>query len=236
MKGSEIAIIIPSFNEKKNFEILLKDIQRFLPDARIVIVDDSPPDKTRELTDFLHREYPNTILISRGQKLGRGSAVLTGLSEALKDKNVRYLFEMDADLAHAPSEFERFLALKDTNDLVIGSRYMAGSNIVKWPLRRLVQSKVINAGLNMWLGLRLTDYTNGFRLYSRKAAEFLVKAHLRESGFIALSEIAYKLKQNGFRIAEVPISFRDRTAGASNANMKELVRSLMGAIRIRVLQ
>jgi dolichol-phosphate mannosyltransferase len=233
MRSSDIAVIIPSYNEKKNLEVLLKDILTYLPGALIVIVDDSPADKTYELSEFLHRDFPKTVLISRGQKLGRGSAVLRGLAEALKHKDIRYCFEMDADLAHSPAEFKRFLALWDKADLVIGSRYLAGSRIVKWPLQRFVQSKFINAALDIWLGLHLTDYTNGFRLYSRKAAEFLLGVRLKESGFIALSEIAYKLKRIEFRIAEVPISFRDRKHGASNANFKELLTSLMGAIRIR---
>jgi dolichol-phosphate mannosyltransferase len=185
---------------------------------------------------MIRRDFPKTILISRGKKLGRGSAALRGLAEALKHKEIRYFFEMDADLAHSPAEFDRFLAVRHEADLVIGSRYLKASHIVKWPRRRLIQSRVINALLNFWLGINLTDYTNGFRLYSRAAAEFLLGARLQETGFIALSEIAYKLKQNGFRITEVPISFRDRTYGASNANLKELMRSLAGAIRIRMLQ
>lgn len=223
MNNSDIAIIIPAYNEVENLRILLKDVRRYLPDAQIIIVDDSP----------VKTDYPGAIVISRQRKLGRGSAVLTGFSEALKDKTIKYLFEMDADLAHSPSEFERFLVKRNEADMIIGSRYLGTSRIVKWPKYRLIQSKLINTFLNMWLGLNISDYTNGFRLYSRVAAEFLVRASLKESGFIALSEIAYRLKKNGFRITEVPISFRDRTHGASNANIKEVFQSLIGAIRIR---
>jgi dolichol-phosphate mannosyltransferase len=226
MNNAQVAVIIPAYNEEKNLYILRKDIQRYLPGALVVIVDDSPA-KLYLLGAFI---------VSRGIKLGRGSAVIRGLTEALKHKEIQYFFEMDADLAHSPAEFDRFLAVRSGADLVIGSRYLKQSHIVKWPFRRFIQSRIINALLNIWLGLHLTDYTNGFRLYSRKAAEFLQDAQLRETGFIALSEIAYKLKRNGFRITEVPISFQDRKYGASNANLKELVRSLAGAIRIRVLK
>jgi dolichol-phosphate mannosyltransferase len=236
MNNPEISVIIPAYNEQANLQILLKDIVRYLPGALVVVVDDSSSDKTLQLSRMLRRDFPKTVLISRGRKLGRGSAVIRGLAEALKCKEIQYCFEMDADLAHSPAEFKRFLALRDKEDLVIGSRYLTGSHIVKWPRYRLIQSKLINSFLNMWLGLHITDYTNGFRLYSRKAAEFLIRASLKESGFIALSEIAYKLKRNGFRITEVPISFRDRKHGASNANLKELLRSLAGAVRIRMLQ
>ncbi len=236
MNNQGISVIIPAYNEQKNLSILLKDIEKYLPDALIVVVDDSPANEVIQLSGMLQRDFPNVVLISREHKMGRGSAVIRGLAEALKHKEIQYCFEMDADLAHSPAEFGRFLAVRRGADLVIGSRYLKQSHIVKWPWRRLIQSRVINALLSIWLGLHLTDYTNGFRLYSRKAAEFLVRVHLHETGFIVLSEIAYKLKQNSFRITEVPISFRDRTHGASNANVKELLRSLAGAIRIRMLQ
>jgi dolichol-phosphate mannosyltransferase len=236
MSNLGIAVIIPAYNERQSLQILLKDIGRNLPDALVVVVDDSSSDEAIRLSEMLRLNFPKTILISRGQKLGRGSAVIRGLAEALKHRQIQYCFEMDADLAHSPAEFSRFLAVRKGTDLVIGSRYLKQSHIVKWPWRRLIQSRIINASLNIWLGLRLTDYTNGFRLYSRKAAEFLTGACLQETGFIALSEIAYKLRRNGFRITEVPITFRDRTYGASNANLKELVRSLVGAVRIRMLQ
>jgi dolichol-phosphate mannosyltransferase len=236
MNNSDIAVIIPAYNEQGNLRILLKDIEQYLPSALIVIVDDSSSGESRVFLTYFHRNYPKAILISRGKKLGRGSAVIRGLEEALKNKKIHYCFEMDADLAHLPSEFDRFLTIRNTADMVVGSRYLHESKIVKWPVRRLIQSRIINILLNIWLGLHLTDYTNGFRLYSRKAAEYLVAAHLREEGFIALSEIAFKLKKNGFRIAEVPISFQDRKFGRSNANLREILRSLVGAIRIRVVQ
>jgi dolichol-phosphate mannosyltransferase len=236
MNNAQIAVIIPAYNEEKNLRILLKDIGKYLAGVLIVVVDDSSSEEAIQVSGMLRRNFPNAILISRGQKLGRGSAVIRGLTEALKHKEIQYCFEMDADLAHSPAEFGRFLAVRYDVGLVIGSRYLKQSHIVKWPRHRLIQSRIINTFLNIWLGLQLTDYTNGFRLYSRKAAEFLIGTYLRETGFIALSEIAYKLKRNGFRITEVPITFRDRKYGASNANLKELLRSLAGAIRIRMLQ
>lgn len=118
-------------------------------------------------------------------------------------------------------------------DLVIGSRYLNKSRITKWPLKRLILSKIINFFINKWLGLKLSDYTNGFRLYNRKAVEFLTKVPLKEKGFIALSEIAYRLKKNNFKISEVPIVFTDRTYGKSSAGLKEFVASLIGIVRIK---
>lgn len=224
MDSASIAIIIPAYKEQQNLRILLKDVQRYLPRALIVVVNDSPSD---------HEEYPGVILIARETKMGRGSAVLRGFTEALKHKEIKYFFEMDADLAHLPAECKRFLAVRPSADMVIGSRYLESSRIVKWPLYRLVQSKVINIFLRYLLGLHISDFTNGFRLYKRPVVKFLINTPMKERGFIALSEMAYKIHKHGFSITEVPVSFTDRKFGSSSANIHELFVSLIGAFRIR---
>ena len=235
-----IGIIIPSYNEAANIEILTKRIFLYLPEAKIIIVDDSNPKENSSIKKYVRERNPpaggkKIILISRLKKLGRGSAVIDGLKEMLKNKSINYFFEMDADLAHNPQDFQKFLvSMKSTKaDLVIGSRYLEKSKIIKWPLKRLILSKIINTFINIWLGLKLSDYTNGFRLYNRKAVDFLIKAKLKEKGFIALSEIAFKLKKNKFKIAEVPINFTDRKYGKSSAGVGEFAWSLIGIIRIR---
>jgi dolichol-phosphate mannosyltransferase len=226
MNSTNVAVIIPAYNEEKNLQILLKDIKAYLPNARIVVIDDSSVPMTMKFSS-------DVIYIARGRKMGRGSAVIRGLAEGLKHKDVQYFFEMDADLAHSPAEFGRFLVKREEADMVIGSRYMVGSTIVKWPRYRLVQSRIINFFLRYLLGLQISDFTNGFRLYSREVAEFLTYTPVKEKGFIALSEIAYKVQKRGFKIAEVPVTFKDREFGKSNANLRELLLSLLGAFRIR---
>lgn len=235
-----VGVIIPSFNETTNISLLTKKIFSFLPDARIIIVDDSKIEnnlKLKKILDFdSHLKNKNVLLISRFKKMGRGSAILRGFKGMLKNKQVKYFFEMDADLAHDPKDFNKFLdAIKSKKaDLVIGSRYLAHSKIIKWPLKRLILSKMINSFINIWLGLRISDYTNGFRLYNRRSVEFLTKIKLKEKGFITLSEIAFRLKKNGFKIAEVPINFTDRTYGKSSADPKEFASALIGIIRIKM--
>lgn len=230
------SVIIPSFNEAKNVQLLIKKIYRYLPDAIVVVVDDSNHIENDRLKKNLKLENKSVMVISRYKKLGRGGAVLDGMREILKDKSIKYFFEMDADLAHDPKDFQKFLTSMISNkaDLVIGSRYLSKSKIIKWPLKRLILSKIINFFINIWLGIKLSDYTNGFRLYNRKAVEFLTKVNLKEKGFIALSEIAYRLQTNNFRISEVPIVFTDRTYGKSSANFKEFIASLIGIIRIKI--
>ena len=236
----KIGIIIPSYNEVANISLLTKKIFSFLPKATIVIVDDSNLQENKKLKASLRSvislNRKRIILVSRLKKLGRGSAVITGLNEMLKNKTIRYFFEMDADLAHDPKDFQKFLSAVTANnaDLVIGSRYLHESRIIKWPIWRLVLSKFINTFINIWLGLKLSDYTNGFRLYNRNAVEFLTKTQLKEGGFISLSEIAFRLKNNNFKIVEIPTSFTDRVYGKSSANCKEFVSSLIGLVRIKI--
>lgn len=229
-----IGIIIPSYNETANIRILTKRIFFYLPQAKIIVVDDSSSKENKRLKQ--ETIFKNIAVISRLKKLGRGSAVIIGFREMLKNKNINYFFEMDADLAHDPKDFQKFLTSMTSNKsaLVIGSRYLSKSRIIKWPIKRLILSKIINFFINIWLGLKLSDYTNGFRLYNRKAIEFLTKIHLKEKGFISLSEIAYRLKKNNFKIDEVPIIFTDRAHGKSSANFKEFISSLIGIIRIRI--
>lgn len=230
------SVIIPSFNEAKNVQLLIRKIYVYLPDAKVIVVDDSNHKENEELKKNLKLENKNIMVVSRHKKLGRGSAVINGMKEMLKNRSIKYFFEMDADLAHDPKDFQKFFTSMNSNKaaLVIGSRYLSKSRIIKWPMKRLILSKIINFFINIWLGLKLSDYTNGFRLYNLKAVEFLTKIHLKEKGFIALSEIAYKLRANNFKISEVPITFTDRDYGKSNANFKEFIASLIGIVRIKI--
>lgn len=224
MKNKEVAVIIPAYCESDNLKILLPRLRKTLPGVYVVVVDDSE----------CPMEYSNVVTIHRGTKKGRGSAVLDGMKCVLRKPYIQYVIEMDADLAHDPGECRRLIEASEHSDMVIGSRYMHGSRIENWPMYRLVQSRIINFFLRFLLGLRLTDFTNGFRLYKRPVVEFLVKTGVKEKGFIALSEIAYKVHRHGFRISEVPVSFNDRKFGISNANLRELLASLIGAFRIRI--
>ena len=184
-KYDHVSIIIPAYNESKNLQILTSKILRKYPNINIVIVDDSDKEKNIKLKRTLKFNKQINI-ISRLKKMGRGSAVLEGFRFALKNKKIKIFVEMDADLAHEPDELPLFLKEIKSNDMVVGSRYLSKSKIIKWPIARLIQSRIINYFLKIWLGLNLTDYTNGYRAYSRRAVEFLVKQKLKEMGFISL--------------------------------------------------
>jgi len=143
---------------------------------------------------------------------------------------------MDSDLAHSPSEMTKFIEKISGGsfDLVIGSRYITGGKTVNISKFRVILSKMINFFLRLWLGLKVSDYTGGFRLYSRSVVIFLLSTGLESKGFIALSEILFKLSRNGFRIGEVPISVNDRKHGKSNVDIRELTDSLFFVIKMRL--
>jgi dolichol-phosphate mannosyltransferase len=233
-KNNKIWIVVPSYNEVQNLEILLKRIDTELAKSSIVIVDDSKLSENKKLKQIV-KNKKNVTLISRFKKAGRGSAVLEGFKYALKDKQMSYVFEMDSDLAHDPKEFKRFFKKVDKGyGLIIGSRYLPGGKIINIAPNRTIMSRVINKFLYYWLGMHLSDHTSGFRLYSRQAAEFLTNAQIQSKGFIALSETAYKLFLAGFTIAEVPITWNYRLYGKSNVNLKELYISLISIIKMRI--
>ncbi len=235
MKNKNIAIVIPSYNEVKNISILMKGIYKFLPDSKIIIVDDSSFDENKKLKKMV-KVKKEIILISRLKKSGRGSAVIEGFREALKNKNIEYIFEMDSDLAHDPEEFARFIKkLSEKNyDLIIGSRYLPGGRIKNIAKNRTILSRVINVFLRYWLGIHVSDFTSGFRLYSRDAVKYLTQTKIKAKGFITLSEVLYKLYKKGFDIGEVPITWNFRKYGKSNVNSSELFNSLYFVLKMRV--
>ncbi len=233
---NNLAIVIPSYNEVKNISILIKEIHKNLNGAKIIIVDDSSVLENEKLKKIV-KNKKNIILISRFKKEGRGSAVLEGFGEALKDKNVKYVFEMDSDLAHDPREMKRFIKKIDIGkyDLIIGSRYLPGGRIKNIAPNRTIMSRVINKFLYYWLGIHLSDHTSGFRLYSRKAVSYLLKTKIKSKGFITLSETAYKLYLAHFSIGEVPITWNFRIYGKSNVNLRELFTSLFFVVKMRIV-
>ena len=228
-------IIIPTYNEKKNIKILLNKIFNILQNIRVLIIDDTPNQEIKsEIVEF-----KNVTYIHRVDKKGRGSAVLTGMNHALQNYDFTYLIEMDADLSHNPNELPDNLAfcLKNKLDLLVSSRYLKKSKIINWPLKRKILSYLANFLAKNILKVPIQDYTNGFRIYSKKSSEHVVKNCGKVGdGFIILSEILVHLYYSGFNIQERPTVFVDRVRGNSNVNLIEIIRSLLGLFKIYFLK
>ncbi|MEI8229675.1 MAG: polyprenol monophosphomannose synthase [Candidatus Peregrinibacteria bacterium] len=233
MPNAPTLIIIPTYNEKENIDELLKRLFALYPTIDVLVVDDHSPDGTQDLVRDRQKEYgERLILIGREGKNGRGSAVLEGFSFALQH-GYQQVIEMDADFSHQPEDIRLFLDTIRTCDFVTGSRHLAGSVMHQRGLGRRIISVLANTYARLVLGIPLTDYSNGFRCYSRRALESLRPEDIQSKGYVVLSETAYQLYRNNMRIGEVPVTFYDRARGTSNFGLHEILEGFVAILRIR---
>ena len=227
---NNISIIIPTYKEKDNIFKLTQMILNILPKAIIYIVDDT---KNLNLKRYFKNKRIKYFL--RKNKKGRGSAVLYGLNKSLQKKTHKIFIEMDADFSHNPNELRKKINYftKKKLDLLISSRYLKKSKIINWPISRLLFSKLSNLLARILLRVGVTDYTNGYRVYSRKSAELIVKKCGKiGDGFIVLSEILLTIKLKKYKIDEMPSIFINRKRGESSINLKLIIQSLFGIIKL----
>ena len=230
----EINIIIPTLNEHQNIFFLLKKIRKFLKTSIICVVDDSKNNKTEIL--LRKKKIKKLIYFHRIGKNGRGSAVLFGLKKILSNKKDTEIFvEMDADFSHNPTELKKNLLIfkKNKSDLLISSRYLKQSKIINWTISRRIFSFLANKLANFFLRCGVSDYTNGYRIYSKRAVKLILKKCGRiGDGFIVLSEIILILKLKKYRINETFTKFVNRRRGESSVNLKLILNSLYGLIKL----
>lgn len=230
----KLLVVIPTYNEALNLPHLVPRILAVMPEAEILVVDDGSPDGTADVARRLGTEHGGSVrLLERTTKAGRGGAVLAGLRTGREHGGYDAYLEMDADLSHQPEELPRFLEAAKDADMVVGSRYLDGARIEGWSWRRRAWSRMSNRLIRLVLGVPLSDFTNGYRLYSPRAVDHLAEAPLRETGYITLSEWAYVLHAAGMRLAEVPTVFINRRFGTSNMSAAEALNALRGLIRMK---
>tara|TARA_B100000787_G_scaffold160574_2_gene139715 strand:- start:938 stop:1678 length:741 start_codon:yes stop_codon:yes gene_type:complete len=232
IKVQKIAIIIPTFNELGNIESLIQEIQNNLPESTIFIVDDS---KTKEIGNLIRSKNLRAKYFHRENSRGRGSAVLFGINKALEENRFNIFIEMDADFSHDPKELKKNIKYFSTNtlDLLIASRYLKDSKIINWGLNRRILSKLSNLLARNLLGIKIKDFTNGFRIYSKRAAEKITKKCGNiGGGFIILSEIIVVIKNNSFNIGEIKTIFVNRIRGESSVNIRLIIASLYGILKL----
>lgn len=231
---NKIAIIIPAYNERKNLKKLVDQINSNLNDIQILIIDDSKVNDSEQTII----DKKNVHFIYRGKKLGRGSAVLFGLKECLK-KDYNIFIEMDADFSHDPNELPDKIDffLNNNLDVLIASRYLKNSKIVNWSLSRRIFSKLSNFLAKRLLRIPVSDYTNGYRLYSREAAQLITRECGKiGDGFIVLSEILLVTSLNKLKIGEISSIFINRIRGESSVNVKLIFLSLFGLLKLFILK
>lgn len=213
-------VIIPTYNEIENIEKIIRAVFNSLPDTHILIVDDNSPDGTANKVRELMNDCDSKLhLLERPGKLGLGTAYCEGFDWAL---NMGYdaIFEMDADFSHDPAELPNFLNALKENDLVIGSRYINGVNVVNWPLRRLLLSYFASMYTRVITGLPIHDATGGFKCFRAEMLRKINLKSIKSNGYGFQIEMNYRMWRLGAKIKEIPIIFIDRRSGVSKMNKK----------------
>ncbi len=224
-----ISIILPTYNERDNLEILVKKILKVLNreniKGSIIIIDDNSPDGTGKIAQKLSIAYSNKIIyISRKSKQGLGSAYIVGFKKALS-LGSKYIFEMDADLSHSPDDIPKFLKTIKKYDLVLGSRYINNGKIKNWNLNRKLISKGGTIYAKTILNLPINDLTSGFKCFRRKVLEKIDLNNIQSDGYAFQIELTYKVAQYGFKIKEIPITFHERKRGISKFSKKIFIEA-----------
>jgi dolichol-phosphate mannosyltransferase len=215
-------VVLPTYNERVNLPLIVPQILEQDPRLEILVVDDNSPDGTGQLADELAATNPRVHVMHRAEKAGLGKAYLAGFRWALERK-YDYIMEMDADFSHDPKFLGQLLAAAQNADLVIGSRYRAGVNVINWPISRLLLSIGANQYARAITGLPLTDSTAGFKCFRREVLEAIDFEKVRSNGYSFQIEMSFRAWKKGFRLVEIPIVFTDRMEGQSKMN-KRIVR------------
>jgi dolichol-phosphate mannosyltransferase len=212
--ANDTLIIIPTYNERETIGVIIPDIVKAVPGAHILVVDDGSPDGTSAYVKETFGAIGAVFVLDRTKKEGLGRAYVAGFRWAL-ERSYRYVFEMDADYSHDPKYLPDFLKAIASSDLVIGSRYISGVNVVNWPMSRLLLSYFANKYAGFVTGIPVRDCTSGFKCFRRAVLEALDLGRVASSGYSFQIEINHAVWKMGFRISEVPIVFTDRSRGTS---------------------
>ncbi len=237
MKKEKIMIVLPTYNEKDNLEKMIARLMELPYDIHVLVVDDNSPDGTGDIADRLAKENDKINVLHRQGKLGLGSAYIAGFKWTLKNTNIQYIMEMDCDFSHDPNYIPQLVepVIKGEADLVLGSRYVNGVNVVNWPLKRLLLSYFASIYTRIITGLPVHDATGGFKCFSRKVLEKIDLDKIKSDGYSFQIEMNFYAWKKGFRIKEVPIIFVDRLAGVSKMNKGIVYEAIWMVWRLRLL-
>jgi dolichol-phosphate mannosyltransferase len=233
---SDSLVIIPTYNEKENIEKILRFVFNLPKAFHVLIIEDNSPDGTADIIKRLMKEFPDRLFIEeRKGKLGLGTAYIHGFKWALARK-YEYIFEMDADFSHNPADLiKMYDAIKRENaDLVIGSRYIKGVNVVNWPMGRVLMSYYASAYVRFMTRMKVRDTTAGFVCYTRKVLEAINLDRIRFIGYAFQIEMKYTAWKLGYKIFEEPIIFTDRTEGQSKMSSGIFKEAIFGVISLRM--
>jgi len=207
-------VIIPTYNERENIEKLLSTVLSKDAALEVLIVDDNSPDGTAEIVKSMMASEGRIHLLERPGKMGLGSAYVAGFKYALQ-RDYEFILEMDADFSHNPDDLPKLLEAAHSKDLVIGSRYSNGVNIVNWPIKRLLISYFASKYVRTITAMPIKDPTGGFKCFRRRVLESIDLDKILSDGYAFQIEMNFRAWVKGFRIQEVPIVFTERLNGVS---------------------
>ena len=233
---SDALVIIPTYNEKENIELIIKAVFDQQKDFNILVVDDNSPDGTTSIVKSLMENYPNQLFIEeRTGKNGLGTAYIHGFKWALA-KGYEYIIEMDADFSHNPKDLVRLYdaCAKNGADVSVGSRCSKGVNVVNWSMKRVLLSYFASKYVRFITGIPVHDTTAGFVCYKRKVLETIQLDRIKFVGYAFQIEMKFKAWKHKFNIQEVSVIFTDRTAGESKMSGGIVYEALFGVIRMKL--
>lgn len=237
MNASDGIVIIPTYNEKENIERIIREVFKLPMNFHILVIDDGSPDGTAAIVkQLIEREFGDRLfIIERSGKLGLGTAYIAGFKWGIERK-YNYIFEMDADFSHAPTDLPRLYDAceYDGYDLAIGSRYVSGVNVVNWPMGRVLMSYFASKYVRLITGLPVHDTTAGFKCYKRRVLETIDLDAIRFKGYAFQIEMKFTAYKCGFKIKEVPVIFVNRVFGTSKMSGGIFSEALWGVIRLRL--
>jgi dolichol-phosphate mannosyltransferase len=221
--ANRVIIVMPTYNERQNLEIMAGRIRESTPEAELLVVDDNSPDGTGDLADKLAEADSRVHVMHRTEKAGLGRAYIAGFTWAL-EQGYGVIVEMDADGSHRPEDLPKLLTALGAADAVIGSRYVPGGTVVNWPKSREFLSRGANIYNRIMLGVSIKDATGGFRAYKAATLRKLDLSGIESAGYCFQIDMTLRVLQTGLKLVEVPITFVERERGASkmsNAVIRE---------------
>jgi dolichol-phosphate mannosyltransferase len=232
---ADYLLIIPTYNERENIEKLLPEIMADDLALDILVVDDNSPDGTGDLVRQLQSQYADRLhLLARSGKLGLGTAYVAGFQFALA-RDYKFVMQMDADFSHNPKKIPDFFVAMENADVVIGSRYSNGVNVINWPLSRLILSYGANIYTRLITRMPLYDSTGGYKLFRREVLEAIPLDRIRSNGYSFQIEMNFRAWKRKFRLREIPIVFNDRTLGQSKMSKKIVYEAVWMVWKLTVM-
>jgi len=227
-------VIIPTYNEIENIDLITNAVFELPMQFDVLIVDDNSPDGTGRRVKELQQKFPNLHLLERKEKNGLGTAYIDGFKWCLS-KGYEYVFEMDADFSHNPADLMRlFEACTAHKGMTIGSRYVTGVNVVNWPMSRVMLSFFASKYVRFITGIDVHDTTAGFVCYHKRVLETIDLDKIKFRGYAFQIEMKFTAWKHGFKVTEVPIIFTDRTRGESKISKGIIKEAVWGVISMKI--